>query len=123
VDTSRITQCPPTADASGLSGTMWSISGDARSCSEASGIALPGTGWLNSRQSSYHRPTSFIPGLAFASPSNTQGGSPVRESRPPGSVRGVRSNAHPYRDTVYCENLSPMEQQSQQLFATRNAGI
>jgi hypothetical protein len=22
----------------------------------------------------------------------------VRESRPPGSVRGVRSNAHPYRD-------------------------
>jgi len=24
----------------------------------------------------------------------------VRESRPPGSVRGVRSNAHPYRDTI-----------------------
>ena len=28
----------------------------------------------------------------------TQGGSPVRELRTPGSVRGVRSNAHPYRD-------------------------
>ena len=28
----------------------------------------------------------------------TRGGSPVRELRPPGSVRGVPSNAHPYRD-------------------------
>jgi RNA-directed DNA polymerase len=32
---------------------------------------------------------SFILGRANASPSNTQGGSPVRETRPPGSVRGV----------------------------------
>ena len=80
------------------SGTMWSISGDARSRSAASGIAPPGTGWRNSRRSSCHRPTSFIPGPACASPSNTQGGSPVRESRPPGSVRGVRRKAHPYRD-------------------------
>jgi hypothetical protein len=30
----------------------------------------------------------------------TQGGSPVRELRPPGSVRGVPSNGHPYRDEV-----------------------
>jgi hypothetical protein len=28
----------------------------------------------------------------------TQGGSPVRESRTPGSVRGVPSNGHSYRD-------------------------
>jgi RNA-directed DNA polymerase len=28
----------------------------------------------------------------------TQGGSPVRESRSPGSVRGACSNARPYRD-------------------------
>ena len=28
----------------------------------------------------------------------TQGGSPVRESRPPGSVRGASSNGCPYRD-------------------------
>jgi hypothetical protein len=28
----------------------------------------------------------------------TRGGSPVRELRPPGSVRGVPSNGHPYRD-------------------------
>ncbi len=25
----------------------------------------------------------------------------MRESRPPGSVRGVRSNAHPYRDSTW----------------------
>jgi hypothetical protein len=30
----------------------------------------------------------------------TQGGSPVRESRSPGSVRGVLSNGHSYRDKV-----------------------
>src|SRR5260221_4849189 len=30
----------------------------------------------------------------------TQGGSPVREIRPPGSVRGVPSNGHSYRDKV-----------------------
>ena len=33
-----------------------------------------------------------------ASPSNTQGGSRMRESRPYGSVRGALSNARPYRD-------------------------
>jgi hypothetical protein len=54
-------------------------------------------GWQHSRQSSYRYRASFIRGPAFVSPSNTRGGSPVRESRPPGSVRGVRSNAHPYR--------------------------
>src|SRR5260370_41675015 len=52
-------------------------------------------------QSSYPYRASFIRGPAFVSPSNTRGGSPVRESRSPGSVRGVRSNAHPYRDTAY----------------------
>ena len=33
-----------------------------------------------------------------ALPLLTRGGSPVRESRPPGSVRGVPGNRHPYRD-------------------------
>jgi hypothetical protein len=41
-----------------------------------------------------------------SSPSNTQGGSPVRESRPPGSVRGVLSNEHPYRDSLPLTNAS-----------------
>ncbi len=46
------------------------------------------------------RPMSFIPGPTSASPSTTQGGSPVRESRTLGSVRGVPSNGHPYRDAL-----------------------
>ena len=56
-------------------------------------------GSLNLQESSCLYPESFILGRAHASPSNTQGGSPVRESRTPGSVRGVLSNEHPYRDS------------------------
>ena len=37
---------------------------------------------------SYFYPVSFILGRVNASPSNTQGGSPVGKSRPLGSVRG-----------------------------------
>jgi hypothetical protein len=36
----------------------------------------------------------------------TQGGSPVRESRMPGSVRGMLSNEHPYRDSLPLINAS-----------------
>jgi hypothetical protein len=105
-DTSRITRYRPIADASEPFGTLWSISGDARSCSEANGIVRPGTAWLNSRQSFCHRPTSFTHGPELASPSHTQGGSPVRESRPPGSVRGVLSNECPYRDRAIADIFS-----------------
>src|SRR5258707_3890238 len=65
---------------------LFSRPGDAHSCSEVSGIAQRGTGWRDSRQSSYPYRASFIRGPAFVSPSNTRGGSPVRESRPPGST-------------------------------------
>src|ERR1700712_2976793 len=41
---------------------------------------------------------SFIRGLISASPSNTRGRSPVPELGTPGSVRGVLSNGHPYRN-------------------------
>src|ERR1019366_369286 len=41
---------------------------------------------------------SCILGLASASTSNTQGGSRVPELGPLGSVRGVFSNGHSYRD-------------------------
>jgi hypothetical protein len=44
-------------------------------------------------------PRIFIPGPTPALSSNTPGGSPVRESRPPGSVRGALSNERPYRDS------------------------
>jgi hypothetical protein len=36
----------------------------------------------------------------IALPSNTQGGSPVRESRPPVFVQGALSNECPYRDRL-----------------------
>ena len=36
----------------------------------------------------------------IALPSNTQGGSPVRELRSPGFVRGALSNECPYRDRL-----------------------
>jgi hypothetical protein len=39
-------------------------------------------------------------------PSITQGGSPVRESRPPGFVRGALSNECPYRDRL--KKIAPM---------------
>ena len=39
-----------------------------------------------------------IHGLWSGSPPDTQGRSPVRESRTPGSVRGVPGNGYPYRD-------------------------
>ncbi len=40
----------------------------------------------------------FIRGQASGLPSNTRGRSPVPELGTPGSVRGVLSNGHSYRD-------------------------
>src|SRR4029077_9559310 len=37
----------------------------------------------------------------------TRGGSPVRESRPPGSVRGASSNGCPYRNTETIDTSGP----------------
>ena len=77
---------------------LWTF-GEGRSSAGAKGTDLHGNGLLNSPRSSYLQFVSFILGRANASPSNTQGGSPVRESRPPGSVRGASSNGCPYRDS------------------------
>src|SRR5208282_1008106 len=76
---------------------LWTF-GEGRSSAGVKGTDLHGNGLLNSPRSSYLQFVSFILGRANASPSNTQGGSPVRESRPPGSVRGASSNGSPYRD-------------------------
>jgi hypothetical protein len=46
----------------------------------------------------FHPLESFIRGLIGASPSNTQGRSPMSELGTPGSVRGVLSHGHPYRN-------------------------
>ena len=43
------------------------------------------------------------PGLTSVSPSNTRGGSRMRESRPYGSVRGALSNERPYRDLLFLQ--------------------
>src|SRR6202011_1529540 len=43
---------------------------------------------------------SFTPGQTSASPSRIQGGSRMRECRTSGSVRGVPSNGHPYRNPL-----------------------
>src|SRR5271167_4725629 len=78
---------------------LWTF-GEGRSSAGVKGTDLHGNGLLNSPRSSYLQFVSFILGRANASPSNTQGGSPVRESRPPGSVRGASSNGCPYRDSL-----------------------
>ena len=44
------------------------------------------------------KPRILHPWPNRASPSNIQGGSRMRECRTSGSVRGVPSNGHPYRD-------------------------
>lgn len=77
---------------------LWTF-GAGRSNAGVNGTVLHGRESLNLPRSSYLQSVSFILGRANASPSNTQGGSPVRESRPLGSVRGVLSNGHPYRDS------------------------
>src|SRR5271165_2234884 len=78
---------------------LWTF-GAERSSDGAKGTDRHGNGSLNLQRSSYLYLVSFILGRANASPSNTQGGSPVRESRPPGSVRGAPSNGCPYRDSL-----------------------
>jgi hypothetical protein len=78
---------------------LW-IFGDERSSAGAKETGRHGNGSLNLQGSFRLYPESFTLGRAHASSSNTQGGSPVRESRTPGSVRGVLSNEHPYRDSV-----------------------
>ena len=50
------------------------------------------------RVGAYSSHASFTRGQTKGLPPNTQGGSPVRELRPPGSVRGVSGNGYPYRD-------------------------
>src|SRR5215469_6640787 len=77
---------------------LWTF-GEGRSNAGVNGTVLHGRESLNLPRSSYLQSVSFILGRVNASPSNTQGGSPVRESCTPGSVRGVLSNGHSYRDS------------------------
>jgi group II intron reverse transcriptase/maturase len=59
------------------------------------------------RIAGFQETASFIDGRANASPSNTQGGSRMREFRSYGSVRGARRNARPYRDPQFLHEGRP----------------
>ena len=71
--------------------------GGARSSGAVSTTGRYGPGWTTGAQF-LPMPEFFIPGPGLASPSNTRGGSRMRECRTYGSGRGARSNARPYRD-------------------------
>src|SRR5438132_9912235 len=74
-------------------------SGDVRLSAAAKRTTPPGIDSLALRRTFCPPRASFIRGLMLASPSLTQGGSRMPKSGPFGSVRGVCSNAHPYRDS------------------------
>ena len=77
-------------------------SGGARSGGAVKRTALRGPGSRSWRTTSFPHRASFIPGRANVSPSNTQGGSRIRESRLYGSERGARREARSYRDPAPC---------------------
>jgi hypothetical protein len=91
-------QCRRTFAHSRPSGPTSRASGGGRSGDAAKRIASRGPGLRGWPMIGSPNPASFIPGLAIASPSTTQGGSRMRESRTYGSVRGAPSNGRPYRD-------------------------
>src|ERR1700680_1920380 len=73
-------------------------SGDVRLSVAAKRTTPLGIESLDSPRTSCLSRASFIRGRMLALPSLTQGGSRMPESGPFGSVRGMCSNAHPYRD-------------------------
>src|SRR5882757_10083428 len=82
---------------------LHSASSSPNSGNDRSGDEARKTARLGSRSCSWPKigsrnRISFIHGLEYASPSSTQGGSRMRESRTYGSVRGALSNERPYRD-------------------------
>src|SRR5260370_16049104 len=88
----------PTSGHLRASGSMSPDSGGARFDGAVKRTARRGHGSRSWLTTSFPNPASFILGQACALPSNTQGGSRMRESRTYGSVRGACSNGRPYRD-------------------------
>ena len=89
---------PTNGPALSLSATMLPTCGGARSGGAARRTGSCGRGSRRSPTTGSPNRRSVIPGPALASPSNTRGGSRMRESRTYGSVRGASSNGRPYRD-------------------------
>src|SRR5712671_7938893 len=82
---------------------LHSASSSPNSGNDRSGDAVKKTARPGSRSRSWPKigsrnRISFIHGQEYASPSPTQGGSRMRESRTYGSVRGALRNERPYRD-------------------------
>src|SRR6266851_3709932 len=90
--------CPTTSRRSPPSGAVSSGCGGGASAGAARKTAPPGRRSTGSSLDGFPNPASLILGQKSGSPSPTQGGSRMPESGTSGSVRGVRSNAHPYRD-------------------------
>ena len=67
---------------------------------EARRTARRGRGSPRSPTTGSPNRASFTLGRSNALPSDTRGGSRMRECRTYGSVRGVRSNAHSYRNSL-----------------------
>ena len=68
--------------------------------------AQGGTGSTGSRTSGCQSLASFTRGQTSALPSNIRGGSRMRECRTSGSVRGVPSNGHPYRNLLIVGSIT-----------------
>ena len=96
--TSRTTLCPPTPAHEQLPASCHRPLAAGASAAQSEGRIDMATASPTGRALAAPSPVSFIHGRPCASPSLTQGRSPVRESRTPGSVRGAPSNGHPYRD-------------------------
>src|SRR5258707_11553074 len=82
---------------------LHSASSSPSSGNDRSGDEARKTARLGSRSRSWPKigsrnRISFIHGQEYASPSPTEGGSRMRESRAYGSVRGALRNERPYRD-------------------------
>src|SRR3984893_12072262 len=96
--TSTITPCRPTVRRL-LRSASWSPnSGNDRSGGAVRTMVRLGSGSRGWPKTGSPNRSSFIHGRKYASPSRTQGGSRMRESRLYGSVRGALSNERPYRD-------------------------
>jgi hypothetical protein len=96
--TSRITRCQRTIGRSVRSDTTSRTSGVACLGGVARRMVRRGNGSTRSPMPGSRNLESFTRGPTSVLPSNTQGKSPVPELGTPGSVRGVPSNGHPYRD-------------------------
>ena len=104
--TSPTTPCRPTAPRSICSDERSPGCGGAPCAGADSGTRPRGTRSIGSPTAGFPKRASFIPGPGNASPSNTQGGSRMRECRSSGSVRGALSNERPYRDPRFSTTSS-----------------